>query len=81
MKSLSKRYIDEIFGVTLFDLAKEAHRFERNAAESEDEEEKEIILKAAVLRREAIRFFNELWRLEYGAKVEKDTEEPDGSKK
>lgn len=82
MKSLSKRSIEEFFGVALFDLAKEARRFERNAAECSDEEEKvkKIFLEAAALRREAIRFFNK-WRLKYAAKGEKDTEEPDGSKK
>lgn len=80
MKSLSKRSIEEFFGVALFDLAKEARRFERNAAESSDEEVMKILLEAAALRRQAIRFFNE-WRLKYAAKGEKDTEEPDGSKK
>lgn len=80
MKSLSKRSIDVIFGVALFDLAKEARRFERDAEESSDEEVIKILLEAAALHRDAIRFFNE-WRLKYAAKGEKDTEEPDGSKK
>lgn len=80
MKSLSKRSTDELFGAALFALAKEAHSFERTAAESSDEEVAKILLEAAALRRQAIRFFNE-WRLKYAAKGEKDTEEPDGSKK
>lgn len=80
MKSLSKRSIDEFFCVALFDLAKEARRFEREAAESTNDDIIEILLDAAQSRREAIRFFNE-WRVKYGAKGEEDTKEPDGSKK